>query len=382
MIPPTSSLEARCQLGIKSLPDNEIAWRFRKEKHACGAGLNSIFAKVAQVPVGGKRRWWDIGTPSHGRFRIADEGDILDAVFSRRCMVARQLRQWMRAGGLVATGALLAMIALPTSGSAGRLSPLRQGADSTCGGGTAPGTVLHLALPAQFTLELVRSADSLDYENACEARVLDSAGEVAWHRSGFWAWLDGWTGHDVNGNGRPDAVIVVDVGGGNRCCREYTILDLGPTMDSLTTLQFEPDILLDARGRTVFVETIAFYDLGTSMADAPALMRVFQFRQSRLARITSEYCPGLLTDTTWRKGKPRPLKHPSTEARATSRTATGKLPWQVEQTRTRMMSLALQNLECGHRDAAERLVRETWPAAVADSEFAQIDSAWVKRMGG
>lgn len=288
----------------------------------------------------------------------------------------------MKMGGLVATGALLMATALRAGGLAGSPLPIRQGADSTCGGGTPPGTVLHLALPAHYTLELARSTDSLDYENACEARVMDSAGKIVWHRSGFWAWLDGWTGHDVNGNGRPDAVMVVDVGGGNRCCREYTILDLGPMMDSLTTLQFEPDILLDPQGRTVFVETVAFYDLGTSMADAPALMRVFQFRQGRLARITGEYCPALLTDTTWRKGRPRPLKHPSAEARAASRTATGMLPWQVEQTRTRIMSLALQNLECGHRDAAERLVQGTWPASEADSEFAQLDSAWVKRMGG
>lgn len=285
-------------------------------------------------------------------------------------------------GRLAPTGIMLVTIALTTEAPAARSLPLRQRADSTCGGGTAPGTVLHLALPAHYTLELIRSTDSLEYENVCEARVMDPAGKVAWHRSGFWAWLDGWTGRDVNGNGRPDAVIVIDVGGGNRCCREYTILDLGPTMDSLTTLRFEPDIFLDAQGRTVFVEQVAFYDLGTSMADAPALMRVYQFRQGALVRITGEYCPGLLTDTTWREDRPRPLQHPSAEARATSRAATGHLPWQVEQTRANLMSLTLQNLECGHRDAAERLVRETWPATEADSEFAQIDSAWVKRMGG
>jgi hypothetical protein len=153
-------------------------------------------------------------------------------------------------------------------------------------------------------------------------------------------------------------------------------------MDSLTTLQFEPDILLDPEGRTVFVEQVAFYDLGTSMANAPTLLRVFQFRDGALARITREYCPGLLTDTTWREDRPRPLKHPSAEARAASHALTGQPSWQVEQTRANVMSLALQNLECGHRDAAERLVRETWPAAEADSAFAQIDSAWVKRIGG
>lgn len=282
-------------------------------------------------------------------------------------------------GGLAAAGVLLIVIALPTRHLAAHPPGLAQGPDSTCGGGTAPGTVLRLALPAHSTLELVRSTDSLDYENACAARVLDRTGKVVWHRSGFWAWLDGWTGHDVNGDGHPDAVVMVDVGGGNGCCRQYTILSLQATPRALDTLEFQPVFALDSLGRTVIYHTVSFYDLGPDMADAPWLKRAFRFRNGARANVTAEYCTEFLTDTTRREGYPLPLPHTTPRARAASRTAVGKVPYKFEKTRMAVMSLALQNLECGHRDAAERLVRETWPTAEADSVFARIDAAWRKQ---
>jgi hypothetical protein len=273
----------------------------------------------------------------------------------------------------------IALVILVIGPIAPRERLLAQGADSTCGGGTALGTVLRLALPGHDTLALVRNADSLDYEDVCEARVSDSGGKIAWRRSGFWAWLDGWTGHDVNGDGRPDAVIVVDVGGGNRCCRESTILGLGVTVDSITTLQFSPLFAVDSLGRTVIFETLAFYDLGEGEADAPVLSRVFQFRDGGLARVTAEYCTGLLTDTTQRRDRPWHPDHPSAAARAASRAVKGKVPYEAESTRVAVVSLALQYLECGRRDEALHLVRETWPEAEADAQFARVENAWEQR---
>ncbi len=275
--------------------------------------------------------------------------------------------------------ALVVGIGAPSAAT--RAAPLRQGADSICGGGTAPGTVVRLALPAHATLELIRSTDSLDDENACEARVLDPAGKIAWRRSGFRAWLDGWTGHDVNGDGHPDAVVMVDEGGGNHCCRQYTILSLGPTPRALDTLEFQPVFALDSLGRTVIYQTAPFYDLGPDMADAPWLKRAYRFRNGARANVTAAYCTEFLTDTTRRRGYPLPLPHTTPDARAASRTAVDTVSYEVEETRVDVMALALQNLECGHRDAAKRLVQETWPAGEADSAFAEIDSAWAKQMG-
>ena len=259
------------------------------------------------------------------------------------------------------------------------------GADSFCFGGTPPATRLHFELPNGYAFELARNPDSLAYEVACEARVLDVEGDTVWQRVGFNAQLDSWTGHDVNGDGRPNLVVGVDPAGGNHdCCWIYTLFSLGATARVLDTAAFHPWFAEDSHGRTLLYEWVPFYDLGYSMANSPAFVAVFRFQADTLANVTRDHCAGLLGDSAPPPGAPRRIEHPSIEELAASRaisTDDTEMLYAVEKTRMTILSLALQELECGHADAARALVTETWPASDADGQWARVETAWRKRAG-
>jgi hypothetical protein len=159
--------------------------------------------------------------------------------------------------------------------------------------------------------------------------VRNKAGGTVFTAEGFGTRLHPDSGRDIDNDGKPDAIVGVDTGGGNRCCWEYTILSFSPGPHIVAKLPpVEFDFTSDAAGKTLIRETEAFYDLGNSMADAPTVTIVRQFRSGRLLDVTAEYCRSILSE-----------------------------PADNE------MALVLQNLYCGEFKVASRLIREKWPAS-------------------
>ncbi len=244
--------------------------------------------------------------------------------------------------------------------------------DLTCHYTNPPGAFVESALPDGHHVRLVRSQDPSEMESACVATVSDSRAAVIWTATGFGTTVYDGTGRDLDGDGRGDAVIGVDTGGGNRCCWTYFVLKFSPRFQIAAELNYPPFFESDATGRALFFEIVPFYALGPDMASSPTLIRAHQFRAGRFEDVTLERCDDILTNTTrgwstrqWDWDRASPAAH------AASRTAK-EVTFEVEQTRVAVTSIVLQQFVCRRPQDAARLVQDTWPAGQADEYLEKL----------
>jgi hypothetical protein len=194
-------------------------------------------------------------------------------------------------------------------------------------------------------------------------QVRDRNGRTVFADRGFAAEIHAATGRDIDNDGRPDAVVGIDTGGGNRCCWEYPVISFNPSPRVLLKL---PPATFDFEtlpGKTLVWTTAAFYDLGPDAADSPTVETVHEFRPSGFIDVTTDYCKRMLAGELRGPGDLRDLLNAlSLRSKQTSRTDTGS-PFDREQTRVAARSMALQQIYCGQMDAASSLVLEVWPAS-------------------
>jgi len=114
---------------------------------------------------------------------------------------------------------------------------------------------------------------------------------------------------------------------------EYTVISFSPKPHAAAKLPMPFDFTSGNDGRTLIRATEAFYALGDSMADAPTVTIMRQFRAGQLVDVTAEFCTSILSEQADSK-----------------------------------FSLVLQNLYCGQFEQASRLIRENW----TDTEQAPI----------
>jgi hypothetical protein len=233
-------------------------------------------------------------------------------------------------------------------------------------------------LPMGFVIEVTRNPDEADIQARCRAVIRDGRGREVWRAEGFGTALDAWTGHDVTGDGRPDAVVAQDTGGGNRCCWSYHILTLAPSFSVAASLDFVPVFDTDASGRTLIFQVVPFYDLGPSMAQAPTVVLVHRLDGARLTNLTAAQCPALLHPPKESPMRLAPAE-PTAEARAAARTTAGPIPFAVEQTRVDVMTYALQQMACGDETGAGAMIRSAWPAEEAGVVLNRVLGAWQGR---
>jgi len=210
----------------------------------------------------------------------------------------------------------------------------------------------------------VRSAGGNNPEQACEVLVRDRNGRTVFTDRGFNAEIHPATGRDVDNDGRPDAVVGIDAGGGNRCCWEYPVISFNPSphvllkLPQLAAFDFET-----LPGKTLIWTTAAFYDLGPDMADSPTVETVHEFRPTGFIDVTPDYCARMLAGELRGPGDIRDLLNAlSLRSKQASRTDTGS-SFDRDQTRVAARSIALQQIYCGQIDAASQLVLEVWPAS-------------------
>src|SRR4051812_31835385 len=184
------------------------------------------------------------------------------------------------------------MLALAAAAPAAAQSRPEQVCSSADGAGTKRAT-----LPAGYTLELTRSKTAA-IGSACSAIVRDKNRKTVWKADGYGALLDAWTGHDVDGDGHPDAVLAVDTGGGNRCCWTYRIVSFRPAFRVVSELPLAPFFKTDSEGRTLIYGFESFYDLGPNMAEAPNVVQVSRLSGGRLQDVTSAHCDDILEGKT------------------------------------------------------------------------------------
>ena len=200
----------------------------------------------------------------------------------------------------------------------------------------------------RFMLTIGPSTDP-DVEYGCRAEVRERHRRVVFQGEGFNTRLHPDSGRDVDGDGHGDLIVGVDTGGGNRCCWEYHVISLYPTprVSQVRQSRFRSG----RQGRTVMWTTVAFYDLGPSMAQSPTLEIAEQFRSGRLVDITSEYCrrnarrdPARPSGSVSRAREPR-----QNPRRAGSRSAGARpgVDLGVGETRAAAYTVAMQMAYCG-----------------------------------
>ena len=254
--------------------------------------------------------------------------------------------------------------------------------DTHCYYSDEPGRTLSFSLPGAHRLHLLRSNDPNDVDGGeCVVSVRDSIGAEVWHATGFGAGLEPWTGHDVDGDGLPDAVITVDTGGGNRCCWEVHVLRMTPDSVRVDTLDVSTSFVEDVEARTMLWDVVPFYGLGPDMADSPVVRLARQYRGGHLVEVTAEKCPGMLDDTARDFSSLRSEWDAATpELRAAARTG-ADTAFAVQRTRLAVTSLALQHLACGAAQAGHHLVSDTWPPNEVAARWDTLVAAWAKVAG-
>jgi hypothetical protein len=195
----------------------------------------------------------------------------------------------------------------------------------------------------------------------CLIEITDEDGGGTLSYTGFDAWVSDTT-LDLDNDGDRDLLIVVDVGGGNRCCRILHAIALDGTPRELWKMG--PMAVGVERGThgTVLSLTHAFYNLGYSMADSPVIEQRLRPTASGMRDITDAYCSELLAPggipATWYVDQltPAALAHLQ---RATPDSADA----QQQLTLGNVYTAVMQQVYCGRLEAANALLRR----AVSDA---------------
>jgi hypothetical protein len=226
-----------------------------------------------------------------------------------------------------------------------------------------------------LTVTIAPSPKPEDVEDACTAEVRDRGGKVVFQSQGFNTELMDTNDRDIDNDGHPDIVVGTDTGGGNRCCWGYAVISPVPrphVVVKLPPAHFEPD----DNGKTVIWTTVAFYDLGPSMAESPVVEQAQQFRKGRLEEVTSEYCAGMLANQARGYASMTDVFEQLTTARKrASQQATSAPSDEVRQTRVAATTVALQAVYCGRDDMAATMIRDVWPAGEQPAMRATIRKA-------
>ena len=126
--------------------------------------------------------------------------------------------------------------------------------------------------------------------------ALESAdGKVLFEVTGAEALVNSISGHDLNGDGKPDVVIETHRTAG-QCCYTYSILTPGADPPLVRQITTTPQLVFEDRDNDGKIE-ISTYDFafvgieGLSESDSPRPLVVFRLRGNTLYNVSASYWP-------------------------------------------------------------------------------------------
>jgi len=211
----------------------------------------------------------------------------------------------------------------------------------------------------------------------CRAALQSADGKVLFEVTGAEALVNPISGHDVNGDGKPDVVIETHRTAG-QCCFTYSILTPGadpPLVRQITTtppLAFED---LDNNGKIeISTHDFAFVGIeGLGESDSPRPLVVFRLRGNTLYNVSASYWPEYLREIEAAKnGLSRSAEELLLGRNNTSGTSVGGggggkpkelSPAEAKQlldAKGIVLTMALNYLYGGKGEDAWRTIREMW----------------------
>ena len=199
----------------------------------------------------------------------------------------------------------------------------------------------------------------------CTAAIYNSGGHVVFRTTGFSVIFDEThTGHDFDGDRKPEVVFITDAGGGNHCCWSYNIISLSPKPHRLFDLPFGTRFEKDKSGAMLIWENIPGLTGLTTEARNPGGEKVFRVSQGKLVDTTLEFCPQILS--------PNHEEHDQNQralaARNISGLASGSEP--DDETSSALLSLAYQYTFCRQFDEALHYLN-LWPEQTGHPQTAR-----------
>jgi len=129
----------------------------------------------------------------------------------------------------------------------------------------------------------------------CRAALQSADGKVLFEVTGAEALVNSISGHDVNGDGKPDVVIETHRTAG-QCCFTYSILTPGADPPLVRQITTTPPLVFEDRDNNGKIE-ISTYDFafvgieGLGESDSPRPLVVFRLRGNTLYNVSASYWP-------------------------------------------------------------------------------------------
>ena len=129
----------------------------------------------------------------------------------------------------------------------------------------------------------------------CRAALESADGKVLFEVTGAEALVNSISGHDLNGDGKPDVVIETHRTAG-QCCYTYSILTPGADPPLVRQITTTPKLVFEDRDNNGKIE-ISTYDFafvgieGLSESDSPRPLVVFRLRGNTLYNVSASYWP-------------------------------------------------------------------------------------------
>jgi len=129
----------------------------------------------------------------------------------------------------------------------------------------------------------------------CRAALQSADGKVLFEVTGAEALVNPISGHDINGDGKPDVVIETHRTAG-QCCYTYSILTPGADPPLVRQITTTPPLVFEDRDNNGKIE-ISTYDFafvgieGLGESDSPRPQVVFRLRGNTLYNVSASYWP-------------------------------------------------------------------------------------------
>ena len=139
------------------------------------------------------------------------------------------------------------------------------------------------------------AAAQSDAPAQCRAALKSADGKVLFEVTGAEALVNPISGHDLNGDGKPDVVIETHRTAG-QCCYTYSILTPGENPPLVRQITTTPPQVFDDRDDNGKVE-LSTYDFafvgieGLGESDSPRPLVVFRLRGNTLYNVSASYWP-------------------------------------------------------------------------------------------